>query len=115
MGLNSTDVEAITFNSIVSGSTVVSGAATTSDPAAATATLSTALSSGSLGTYTVTSSSVTVVGTESSEQSKSQMGLIIGLVVGLLALVAIVVVVVYCIYKKKQAGKVESDQIVIEL
>lgn len=99
MGLNSTDVEAITFNSIVSGSTVVSGAATTSDPAAATATLSTTLSSGSLGTYTVTSSSVTVVGTESSEQ-KSQMGLIIGLVVGLLALVAIVV-----LYLQKETGR----------
>ncbi len=114
MGLNATDVEAITFTSIISGSTVVSGAATTSDPAAASSTLSTSLSSGALGSYTVTSSSVTVVGTDSSDK-KVQMGLIIGLVIGLLALVAIVVVVVYCIYKKKQAGKVESGQIVIEL
>jgi hypothetical protein len=54
LNISSTNVDAITFNTIVSGSTVVSGTATTDDPSAATATLASSLSTGSFGTYTVT-------------------------------------------------------------
>lgn len=56
------NVEVITYNSISSGSTIVSGIATTSDPTTTANLLSASLSSKTLGNYTVISASVEVVG-----------------------------------------------------
>lgn len=109
LGLNSSQVDVITFNSINSGSTVVSGSATTSDTSASSAALSSGLSGGSLGTYSVTSSSVSSVGT-SEEKKEANVGLIVGVVIGLVAFIAICVIIGYVIYKKKTSNKkIESE------
>ena len=69
----------MTFTDIIAGSTAVSGTSSSGSSA------NLASGTGSLG-YTVTSSSVTTYGTETSEESSSNIGLIVGLVVGIIAL-----------------------------
>ncbi len=120
LNVSTSNVDVITFNSITSGSTIVDGSATTDSTSTSTAALSSSLSpSGStIAGMSVTTASVTSVGTEE-EQKKSNVGLIVGLVIGFVVLVAVVVIVAYFIYKKKKVSQVnqvnEDEHIVIEL
>lgn len=93
----------VIFDSIQSGSTVISGVTTTTStsPTVASASLSSALASGALGNYTVVSSSVSAQGTDSSSDKPPMTGLIVGVVVGVVA-VAVVAIVGYVIYQKKK-------------
>jgi hypothetical protein len=85
---NSTNVQAITFTSITSGSTVVGldySAANGGSMADAQTNLAAGLANGIPGTsYTITGVQTTLYGASSNQSSSStNVGLIIGLVVGL--------------------------------
>jgi len=93
---NSTNVQAITFNTISSGSTVMVGsyASSTLGVSTGASLLTTTLSSGSLAGFSVNSASVTsyVNGNSASQSSSSSsstnIGLIVGLAIGLPAAVS---------------------------
>lgn len=57
-------MEVITYNSITEGSTIIEGTATTSDPTATAAALTSSLSPcpGKIGDYSVVSASISIVG-----------------------------------------------------
>ena len=87
----SCDQSQVTFTDIVAGSTAVSGTSSSGSSS------NLASGTGSLG-YTVTSSSVTTYGTETSEESSSNVGLIVGLVVGIIALSKNVVIQLWLLW-----------------
>ncbi len=94
MSMNSTQLEAITFESITSGSSILNGAltndASTQSVTALSSTLSAGLASGIPGTsFVVSSVSVTAndpYATTTTEESSSKVGLIVGVVVGVTVL-----------------------------
>jgi hypothetical protein len=71
--------------------------------------LASSLSSGSFGSYVVTSTSITTYGVDSTSEEKSKTGLIVGLAVGLSVLVIAVVVIGYVIYQKKKASQILAN------
>jgi hypothetical protein len=109
IGENSTNVQVITFYSIVSGSTVMLGSVTPSSStiASTSSSLTNLLSSGSLGTYSVSSYTVTTQsqGTDtinSGSSSSSNVPLIVGLAVGIPLGTIILLIIGYIIYKKRE-------------
>ena len=106
MSMNSTQLEAITFESITSGSSILNGAltndASTQSVTALSNTLSAGLASGISGTSFVVSS-VSVTANDpyatTTEESSSKVGLIVGVVVGVTVLVAGVIIVVIVVKK----------------
>ncbi len=117
MGENSTNTDAVTISSVVAGSTVVDGSATPTDSTVASSTVSSSISaslSSGIGGFTVTSSSLTL---EGEDTSTDNTGLIVGLVVGLTAFVGIVILVSVIIYKKKAAAlqQVSSGELHVEV
>lgn len=93
MSMNSTQLEAITFESITSGSSILNGAltndASTQSVTALSSTLSAGLASGIPGTpFAVSSVSVTANDpyATTTEESSSKVGLIVGVVVGVTVL-----------------------------
>jgi len=101
-GENITNVAAVTFETIVNGSTILSGSvSTTGSTTTAASSLSSSLGSGTLGGYSVLSSSVGVEGTSSNESSNN--GMVIGLAVGLsVAVVAVAILIGVIIYRRKK-------------
>lgn len=94
---SSNNTDAVSLETIITGSVIVTGTATATD--SSTTAASTSLSSGLAGVtdidgLTLTSYSTVVVGADSSAstQSQSQDGMIIGLAVGSVVLVGMFVI-----------------------
>jgi hypothetical protein len=107
-GENIANIDAVTFNTIQSGSTVVDGSVTTANtsPTVAASSLSSALAANSFGSYLVVSSSVSAQGvsTVPTDDDKPKSGLIVGLAVGLT--LGLILLVVGCvIYHRRKARR----------
>ena len=95
MGESSNNTDAVSLETIITGSVIVTGTATATD--SSTTAASTSLSSGLAGvtaidSLTLTSSSIVVVGADSSASTQSQVGMIVGLAVGSVVLVGMFVI-----------------------
>lgn len=123
-GESTSNVDAVTFDRINTGSTLLTGSLTSSsNPATAASALTASLASNSFGNYTVLSASISAQGVTSDNPSDSttNTGLIAGLVVGLSVLVVVIVVIGCVIYRKKQLQSqtqplgTQDGEVVIEL
>jgi hypothetical protein len=104
-GLNTSNTNAVTYESIKNGSTAVSGVVSddSTSPSVIAASLSASVASGSIAGISVgSSSSISVTGSSSSD-SQPNTGLIAGLVVGLTVLLVVVIVIGYVIYKRRKS------------
>ena len=93
---SSNNTDAVSLETIITGSVIVTGTATATD--SSTTAASTSLSSGLAGVtdidgLTLTSSSIVVVGADSSASTQSQVGMIVGLAVGSVVLVGMFVII----------------------
>jgi hypothetical protein len=87
MGLSTTNVEVITITSITAGSAIITASASPPSLTTAATSLATQLASATtIGTLSVTSTTVTTTG---ATEEKSNVGLIIGLTVGLVGFAGI--------------------------
>lgn len=94
LNISQTQIDAITFASIKDSSVDLTGTVTPPDTSpssivSGTSTLSSGLVGGSLGNFTVTSSSVVSNGVESSTETNNKMSLILGLAIGIPLLASI--------------------------
>jgi hypothetical protein len=94
LGQSSTNVDVITIQSIVAGSAILTASAS---PSGSISTAASGLQSGLSGTtlsgYTISSASVTTVSPNSSDSSNTNVGLIVGLTVGLFCFVGTLTII----------------------
>lgn len=112
LGEQSSNIEAVTFETIADGSTILVGNVATTGSTSVSAgstTLASGLAGGLVG-FSVTGIETTAYGVESTQESSTNVGLIVGLVVGLTAAVVIVIVVIVVIKKKATLMTVQPIQ-----